>query len=742
MIRFLPPLQRIRQPARIFYPPAAEPDGSVTVTVQPGGSSASSAAAALQAGHSLDTRGGFARGESAAAVIQAGAEIQPGQGGWGTAGARAADVAAGANLATQGGWSGAQSRPAEMAAGAEIAARGGWSAGQTAPSIVQAGAEIQPGRSGWAGAAARAADLAAGAELTTRSGWSGASSRAADIAAGQTLDARGSWAAAGSRFADLGMSITLNVQVGWLVTGSRASGLQAGANVPLAGGWAHGDSRPADALMGATLVDAVASWALAATRAADIEAGAVLTVQAGWAIAGARSADIVIPALIAARAGWAHGGSAAAAIAAGASVETRGAWALGGTQAATILVPVTLAALGGWSVAGSLAANVPAGAAILVAPGWARGESLAAPLTFGADVRVLGGWAVGSGAPATVSTFLEFVIQVAQGGWAAGGSLPGCIQIIQPETLVDVLSSVQDTVRGVLAEIGIRPYRVFLVTETWTGARIGEGTVSRTIVEMKPAPQVRGSGSFAIEAAGQRLAGALTLDKISRRAYTREQLKGLTELPAARRRPVTQSFRIGVMPRGQQFLELYVPGEPTHAKYGWRLTLEPTAVRIPHTPVPIPTDTMAGIEATAIQAARQVLTDAGLRPYRVFWIREIWSGAQVGVGTVRYEFTELAPAPRVRFVSHREEMTAGGRRLEGDAVLDRFPESLTREQLRGLDPDGTRRAVNERWHYGLEARFVTDRVVELYTVASEPILAGGFGWEITIRPEGRRIPPC
>lgn len=51
-------------------------------------------------------------------------------------------------------------------------------------------------------------------------------------------------------------------------------------------------------------------------------------------------------------------------------------------------------------------------------------------------------------------------------------------------TLADRLKPLARRIRGIPGAFGIRPHRVYLVTESWSGARSGNGTVTRVEVEL------------------------------------------------------------------------------------------------------------------------------------------------------------------------------------------------------------------------------------------------------------------
>lgn len=60
------------------------------------------------------------------------------------------------------------------------------------------------------------------------------------------------------------------------------------------------------------------------------------------------------------------------------------------------------------------------------------------------------------------------------------------------DNLIDsIYADVVDGVRSdLLPEMGIRPYRVFLVTRTWSGGEVGGGEATDVVVEFDPIPRV------------------------------------------------------------------------------------------------------------------------------------------------------------------------------------------------------------------------------------------------------------
>lgn len=91
-----------------------------------------------------------------------------------------------------------------------------------------------------------------------------------------------------------------------------------------------------------------------------------------------------------------------------------------------------------------------------------------------------------------------------------------------------------------------------------------------------------------------------------------------------------------------------------------------------------------------IDGARQVATDLGARPYRVFRRVRTWSGSSVGDGVPADLDTELLPRPRVREQQGLDGVwgqgvTAGGTVVRGRLRLDLISGSYTLAFLYPLD---------------------------------------------------------
>ena len=82
---------------------------------------------------------------------------------------------------------------------------------------------------------------------------------------------------------------------------------------------------------------------------------------------------------------------------------------------------------------------------------------------------------------------------------------------------------------------------------------------------------------------------------------------------------------------------------------------------------------------------RQLYTDIGLRPYRVFSVVVAWSGGAVGRGTPAVvSEKELLPTPEVDLRPVRSEMRTGGKVEEGEARLRQISPRYTEEDVEVL----------------------------------------------------------
>jgi hypothetical protein len=97
-------------------------------------------------------------------------------------------------------------------------------------------------------------------------------------------------------------------------------------------------------------------------------------------------------------------------------------------------------------------------------------------------------------------------------------------------TLAYDLVSVVDDIRDIPVELGLRPYRVFLVHGAWTGGERGAGElVVSARREILPVPRVRDMSAVkrGVRATGVTEDGDIAIDRVSAK-YTEDDLMGRT----------------------------------------------------------------------------------------------------------------------------------------------------------------------------------------------------------------------
>jgi hypothetical protein len=98
-------------------------------------------------------------------------------------------------------------------------------------------------------------------------------------------------------------------------------------------------------------------------------------------------------------------------------------------------------------------------------------------------------------------------------------------------TIAVRLGSKADRLRQLATRVGIRPYRVFLVWQKWTGETRDEGRpVTLAELELLPTPKVESLDAVAINpiSAGMIGMGAVRVSRVSIVQYTEDTLRGLT----------------------------------------------------------------------------------------------------------------------------------------------------------------------------------------------------------------------
>lgn len=98
---------------------------------------------------------------------------------------------------------------------------------------------------------------------------------------------------------------------------------------------------------------------------------------------------------------------------------------------------------------------------------------------------------------------------------------------------------------------------------------------------------------------------------------------------------------------------------------------------------------------------RQLATDFGVRPYRVFLVRLRWTGTERGAGQAEEVLRrEILPTPFVEDLSQtRRRASEAGMLEDGGTRISRISLTFTEDELLGRDPAGAEPAENEEFFY-------------------------------------------
>lgn len=102
-------------------------------------------------------------------------------------------------------------------------------------------------------------------------------------------------------------------------------------------------------------------------------------------------------------------------------------------------------------------------------------------------------------------------------------------------------------------------------------------------------------------------------------------------------------------------------------------------------PSPSPSRSFAESLGDIVDAGRQLLTDFGLRPYRMFSIVERWSGGEEGRGILStVSQLEFLPTPRIDLTTIRTKLDAGGTNEDGFHTVREISPRYTEDDIRSL----------------------------------------------------------
>lgn len=153
--------------------------------------------------------------------------------------------------------------------------------------------------------------------------------------------------------------------------------------------------------------------------------------------------------------------------------------------------------------------------------------------------------------------------------------------------------------------------------------------------------------------------------------------------------------------------------------------------------------TLAVSLGPVVDEIRQLATDFGIRPYRVFLIHVRWSGGKIGVGTPQeISRREILPTPKVRDMTNTVEvLSAFGRLEEGAVAVEKISAKWSEDDLLGKTPDLTDPAVPRAgrhecdffWEIQENRGVIPPPVPRQYVPGAVPTLSrGGMAWRITL----------
>lgn len=161
-----------------------------------------------------------------------------------------------------------------------------------------------------------------------------------------------------------------------------------------------------------------------------------------------------------------------------------------------------------------------------------------------------------------------------------GGNKGGLEPWEADRSLGDALPELVDDAFQIVADLGLRPYRVFSIIEQWTGGARGRGEV-RIISELEftPPPVLRYRKLRRdMKSAGVVERGDLTLERISAR-YTEEEIRSFfpTNLDAGQYAYIEQRFdgRNQGEPQRRRFTIASVPNLEIPRRFQWTVRVRP-----------------------------------------------------------------------------------------------------------------------------------------------------------------------
>lgn len=140
-----------------------------------------------------------------------------------------------------------------------------------------------------------------------------------------------------------------------------------------------------------------------------------------------------------------------------------------------------------------------------------------------------------------------------------------------------------------------------------------------------------------------------------------------------------------------------------------------------------------------VDEGRQLMTDEGFRPYRVFSVLERWSGGRIGAGTVKLvRVVEFVPPPYVDFQPLRRKYGGAGTVERGDILLRKISARYTEEELFSLTKPDTAPGEVASIEIQHDGRFDRAQIPRRrrFVISGVPWLdQARFEWIVRMRPQ-------
>jgi hypothetical protein len=160
---------------------------------------------------------------------------------------------------------------------------------------------------------------------------------------------------------------------------------------------------------------------------------------------------------------------------------------------------------------------------------------------------------------------------------------------------------------------------------------------------------------------------------------------------------------------------------------------DPHSAAQPPTTLPAePTDVITTVAKTAVDPARLIVAQLGLRKYQVYLVTITYQGPRFGEGNATsVVFDELVPTPKVKGLSERRIVGSGGVYKDGALAVSKITVTRRKEQLEGKAQLGADPSSLTRSLWGVQPK--GQLFMELYELAGDPALET-FGWSVILNP--------